>query len=31
MASDMSVYFGNKVCRWLAGNAMPAMVRLLGN
>lgn len=24
MASDMSVYLGNKVCRWLAGNAMPA-------
>jgi hypothetical protein len=24
MASDMSVYVGNKVCRWLAGNAMPA-------
>jgi hypothetical protein len=24
MASDMSVYLGNKVCRRLAGNAMPA-------
>ncbi len=24
MASDMNVYLGNKVCRWLAGNAMPA-------
>ncbi|MEJ2378807.1 MAG: hypothetical protein P8Y53_20800 [Pseudolabrys sp.] len=24
MASDMSVYLGNKVCRWLASNAMPA-------
>ena len=23
MASDMSVYLGNKICRWLAGNAMP--------
>jgi len=23
MASDMNVYLGNKVCRWLAGNAMP--------
>jgi len=23
MASDMSVYLGNKMCRWLAGNAMP--------
>ena len=24
MASDMSTYLGNKLCRWLAGNAMPA-------
>lgn len=23
MASDMSLYLGNKVLRWLAGNAMP--------
>jgi hypothetical protein len=24
MASDMSVYLGNALCRWLAGNAMPS-------
>lgn len=23
MASDLSQYLGNKICRWLAGNAMP--------
>jgi len=23
MASDISKYLGNKICRWLAGNAMP--------
>jgi len=23
MASDLSAYFGNKICRWLNGNAMP--------
>jgi hypothetical protein len=23
MSSDLSAYFGNKVCRWLNGNAMP--------
>lgn len=23
MASDLSPYFGNKICRWLTGNAMP--------
>lgn len=23
MASDLSTYFGNKIIRWLAGNAMP--------
>ena len=24
MASDLSKYLGNLVCRWIAGNAMPA-------
>lgn len=24
MASDMSTYLGNALCRWLAGNAMPS-------
>jgi hypothetical protein len=23
MASDLSTYFGNKIVRWLGGNAMP--------
>lgn len=23
MASDISAYFGNKICRWLIGHAMP--------
>jgi len=23
MASDLSTYFGNKIARWIAGNAMP--------
>ena len=24
MASDLSPYLGNKICRWLIGNAMPS-------